>query len=669
MPLGASKTNEGINFSLFSQHATAVTLVLYPPEGGESLVEFPLDPRINRTGHVWHCLIPGLDDGICYGFRLDRNPNSAPHIHRFHPQKIVFDPESKALSGGRIWGEKEQAERLSYLTRNHFDWEFDQPIARPLSESIIYELHVRGFTRHSSSGVKNKGTFAGIIEKIPYLKELGITAVELMPVNEFDECEIERANPYTGERLFNLWGYNSLSFYSLKASYASKNSGDEHIREFKTMVRELHKAGIEVILDIVFNHTGEGDHRGVTHSFKGIDNAVYYILNRETGSYHNYSGCGNTLNCNHPVVRQMIIDCLRYWVTEMHVDGFRFDLASILGRGQLGEVLANPPLLEVIANDPVLADTKIIAEAWDAAGLYQVGSFPAWGRWAEWNGKFRDDVRRWVKGDEGMVSAFASRLLGSPDLYHGSGRRPYHSINFVTSHDGFTLNDLVSYNQKHNLANGESNADGSNENFSWNCGVEGPTSNPEILNLRLKQMKNFAAILFFSQGVPMILAGDPFGRTQKGNNNAYCQDNEISWIDWSLKSENTALFRFVKEMMRIRRENSILRQENFGRLTTHWHGVKVGEPDWSPGSRTIGLHLFDPVGKIKGFRDVYFFSNAFWEPVEIEIPQLAGRKWLRVVDTGAVSPLDIAEKGSEKPLQDQKRYALGARSTLILGAL
>lgn len=668
-PLGATPEPAGINFAVFSKHATSVTLVLFAPDGGESIAEFPLDPKLNRTGHIWHCLITGLDTDVCYGYRMDKSPNYQPHLHRFNPNKVLYDPESRALSGGEVWGVRQPGvKRLSCLVDPTFDWDYDQPISRPLSSSIIYELHVRSFTKHSSSGVKHPGTFRGLIEKIPYLKELGITAVELMPVNEFDECELDRANPLTGERLFNLWGYSSLSFYALKSAYASDPRLSQPVREFKEMVRALHKAGIEVILDIVFNHTGEGDHRGPVLSLKGIDNSVYYIVDKESGYYHNYSGCGNTLNCNHPVVRQMIIDCLRYWVTEMHVDGFRFDLASILGRGQKGEVLANPPLLEVIAHDPVLADTKIIAEAWDAAGLYQVGSFPAWGRWAEWNGKFRDDVRRWVKGDEGMVSAFASRLLGSPDLYHGSGRLPYHSINFITSHDGFTLHDLVSYNGKHNLANGENNADGTNENFSWNCGVEGETNDPRILALRKRQMKNFLTILFFAQGVPMLLAGDPFARTQQGNNNAYCQDNEISWIDWGLKQKNADLFRFTKLMIKFRHENSLVRQECFECFQLHWHGVRLGEPDWGQQSHCIGMHLFDASGAVTGFRDLYFFSNAHWQPHEIEIPQLAGRRWVRIVDTALNTPNDISEPGAEPFLKNPKTYAVGPRSTLLLGA-
>ncbi len=386
--------------------------------------------------------------------------------------------------------------------------------------------------RHPAS--TNPGTFAGLIEKIPYLKKLGVTAVELLPVNEFEETDTDRANPFTGQPLVNLWGYQSTAFFAPNAAYSSNPDSGDQLREFKEMVRAFHQAGIEVILDIVFNHTAEGDEHGPTWSFRGIDNSTYYILECGSGKYQNFSGCGNTVNCNNPVVRDFIVDCLRYWVMEMHVDGFRFDLASILGRGEDGSVLQNPPLLERLAYDPVLANIKLIAEAWDAGGLYQVGSFPSWGRWAEWNGIFRDDIRKFVKGDAGMTSPLATRLLGSPDLYLSSAREPYHSINFMTCHDGFTMNDLVCYNEKHNLANGESNSDGTSANYSWNCGAEGSTDDAAINQLRLQQQKNFAAILLVSHGVPMILAGDEMGRTQQGNNNAYCQDNEISWIDWKL---------------------------------------------------------------------------------------------------------------------------------------
>ena len=471
LPLGATLKPNGVNFAVFSRNGTSVTLVLVLPGKSRSRLEFPLDSRFNRTGDIWHAFIAGIDRGIEYGYRVEKSPNPDSHVHRFDGRLVLLDPYAKALSGGSQWGEtlhlrtartsvRKAKSRHGLMVEDSFDWGLDQPLNVHLADSIIYEMHVRGFTRHSSSHVACPGTFRGIIEKIPFLKELGITAVELMPVAEFEEMDNPRSNPLTGESLTNYCGYQPISFFALKAGYASNISEWGHINDFKSMVRALHEAGIEIILDVVFNHTAEGDERGPTVSFRGFDNSVYYMIDPRSGAYANYSGCGNTLNCNHPVVRSLILDALRYWVTEMHVDGFRFDLASILGRASDGSVLSNPPLLERIAGDPVLANTKLIAEAWDAAGLYQVGSFPNWGRWAEWNGKFRDDVRRFVRGDAGMVPLLATRLAGSADLYQGSGRAPYHSINFVTSHDGFTLADLVSYNQKNNLANGEDNLDG-----------------------------------------------------------------------------------------------------------------------------------------------------------------------------------------------------------------
>jgi glycogen operon protein len=441
------------------------------------------------------------------------------------------------------------------------------------------------------------------------------------------------------------------------------------VREFKRLVKAMHEAGIEVILDMVFNHTAEGADDGPTWSFRGIDNATYYILDPETGKYLNYSGCGNTVNCNNPVVRDFIVDCLRYWVTEMHVDGFRFDLASILGRGQDGSVLKNPPLLESMAYDPVLANTKLIAEAWDAAGLYQVGTFPSWGRWAEWNGIYRDDVRKFVRGDAGMTSALATRLLGSPDLYETSAREPYHSINFVTCHDGFTLADLVSYDQKHNLANGENNQDGNNVNWSWNCGMEGPTADPAILQVRARQRKNFAAILLFSHGVPMLLAGDEMGRTQKGNNNAYCQDNDISWINWGLTTENAGLVRFFQLLIGFRKRCPMLRRDTFaldGTTGFHvtWHGTKRMSADWSPGSRSVAMQwtqLHDD-----GTRDdLHFIAHSHWEDAEFELPGIGPRQWFRLVDTALPSPQDIAEEGLEYPLLSQESYPVKARSVAI----
>ena len=440
MPLGATMRRGGVNFAIASRYATAVTLVIFAPGEPEAIVEFPLDARFHRTGEVWHAFLKGLDSGLSYAYRMDRVPNPEPQVHRFNPRANLLDPYAKALTGGDTWGippTGRQRPRRGLVLQEEFDWGDDEVSYIRPAEAIIYEMHVRGFTQHPSSGVSKPGTFAGLVEKIPYLKALGVNVVELMPVWEFEEADSDRINPFTGERLLNYWGYHPIAFFCPNASYASHKGHGAHIIEFKEMVKSLHAAGIAVVLDIVFNHTAEGNERGPTHSFRGIDNALYYLIDPQTGTYLDYTGCGNTLNCNHPRVRDLIIDVLRYWVAEMHIDGFRFDLASVLGRGLDGSVLANPPIIERIAEDALLRQTALIAEAWDAGGLYQVGHFSATGRWAEWNGKFRDDVRRFVKSDPGMVSALATRLVGSPDLYQHSGRRPYHSLNFVTCHDGF----------------------------------------------------------------------------------------------------------------------------------------------------------------------------------------------------------------------------------------
>jgi isoamylase len=544
LPFGATLLRGGINFSVFSKHATAVSLVLFFPGESEPLIEFPFDPHFNRTGDVWHAFLLGLDPGIHYAFRMDRPHNENPLVHRFDRQNVLLDPYSRAIAGHSQWGKNRDTSRRAAIIESHFDWELDQPLNTPLADSVIYELHVRGFTQHRSSAVSKPGTFAGLIEKVPYLQSLGVTAIELLPIFEFDETPNRPAGAEAEAARVDYWGYNPISFFAPKAAYSSAVTDVGPVNEFKSLVKSLHAAGIEVILDAVFNHTAEGNERGPTFSFRGIDNAIYYMIDQPTGQYLNYSGCGNTLNCNHPVVRDLVSDVLRYWVTEMHVDGFRFDLASVLGRGQDGSVLASPPLLEHLTHDPVLARTKLIAEAWDAAGLYQVGTFPAWRRWAEWNGKFRDDIRKFVKGDPGMVSVLATRLMGSADLYSANLREPWHSINFITCHDGFTLADLVSYNHKHNGANGEQNRDGSDDNSSWNCGAEGASSLHNVNRLRFRQVRNLATLLMLSQGVPMLLAGDEFGRSQRGNNNAYCQDNEISWLDWNLLETNADLLRF-----------------------------------------------------------------------------------------------------------------------------
>jgi glycogen operon protein len=668
LPFGATPMADGINFAVFSKSATAVTLVLFPPDSDESCLEVPLDPRLNRTGQVWHVFVPGLSAGVHYGFCMQPTLNPGNLLQSGRSQ-VLIDPYAHAISTFASRHSQSGRERCAVVVGDTFDWKNDQPLNRPLAESVIYELHVRGFTAHPSAGNQLPGTFAGLVERIPYLNELGITAVELLPITDFDENDCQRTNPSSGERLVNYWGYHPIGFFALQRSYASDQTDAGHVREFKEMVKSLHAAGIEVILDVVFNHTAEGDESGPTFSFRGIDSAVYYMIDPNTGKYLNYSGCGNTLNCNHPLVRDLICDCLRYWVTEMHVDGFRFDLASILGRGRDGAVLASPPLLERLAADSILANTKLIAEAWDAAGLYQVGSFPAWGRWAEWNGRFRDDVRRFIKGDPGMAPALATRLYGSPDLYQSSERQPYHSINFVTCHDGFTLADLVSYNAKHNEPNGEDNTDGTADNLSWNCGYEGLTDQPGIIRLRRRQTKNFATILMVAHGVPMILAGDEFGRTQQGNSNAYCQDNPVSWIDWDLKEENADLFRFFRLLIAFRRTHAAMRRISFAPMPccaqVAWHGVKLGEPDWSSNSRSLAMHRW-ATDERGGEDHVYFIANAHWDPQVFDLPTLPSSRWYRFVDTMLDSPDDIAESNESGTPVTGGQYEMGPRSVVIL---
>ncbi len=686
LPFGPRLVPGGVNFALFSRHAMKVDLLLFEDPRGEPAWVFPLDPSLHKTGDVWHVEVAGLGKGALYAWRVQGPWDPEGAGHRFDPGYFLLDPYARALAGGEEWGRPvfvpggTRKKGLGTILKgvvleDHFDWEGDQPLGRPLADTIIYEMHVRGFTRHPSSGVAAPGTFKGVVEKLPYLKSLGINAVELMPVAEFVETGNIRRNPKTGERLLDYWGYNPVAFFAPKASYASRPGGGGQVREFREMVKALHAEGIEVILDVVFNHTGEGDGSGPVLSFKGLGNTIYYLLG-EGGAYRNYTGCGNTLNCNHPLVRDLILDCLRYWVMEMHVDGFRFDLASVLGRGRNGEVLADPPVLERIAEDPVLAGTKIIAEAWDAAGLYQVGSFPAWGRWAEWNGKFRDDVRRFVRGDFGMVPALATRIAGSSDLYQAGGRAPYHSVNFVTSHDGFTLWDLVSYNGKHNEANGEENRDGGDDNWSWNHGVEGPTEDPKILDLRKRQAKNFLTILMVSQGVPMTLMGDEILRTQGGNNNAYCQDNETSWMDWGKVRENGEMLRFFRMIVLFRRRHAVLRRRHFFAGMDHdgdqlpdisWHGVKTGSPDWSPSSRALAF-LLDGSESCGGEADddIFVALNAHDAPLAFEIPYFKeGYGWRKVVDTARKSPKDIVNE-EKAPFVRGSRLRVKGRSAVIL---
>jgi glycogen operon protein len=677
-PLGATVTPDGINFSLFSQNATGVELLLF--KRYDDLQPFqiiPFHPHINKSFFYWHVFLEGADEGLIYAYRLD-GPFNPAGGHRFNPRKVLLDPYSKGVVYNHNWSRAEasgpeenvhSAMKSLVVDEHRYKWNGVKSPGYHLSDSILYEMHVRGFTKHPSSKVKHPGTFDGIVEKIPYLKQLGVTTIELLPIHQFDMHENSNRNPITGEKLVNFWGYNSICFFSPHRGYYIEGWETMHyLTGFRDMVKALHKAGLEIILDVVFNHTGEGDEKGPTISFKGIENSVYYLLDSaDRSNYLNYSGCGNTVNCNHPLVRRMILDSLRYWVTTMHVDGFRFDLASILSRDETGKPMTNPPLLWEIESDPILQKTKIIAEAWDAAGLYQVGAFPG-ERWAEWNGRYRDDVRQFVRGDNGMVEGFAARLAGSPDLYARLSREPYQSVNYVTCHDGFTLRDLVSYEKKHNLSNGENNEDGQPENHSCNYGKEGPSKALE--ELRIRQMKNFTAILMLSQGTPMILAGDEVGRTQRGNNNAYCHDNEITWFNWNLLKTEKELLRFFRLMIAFRKSHPTLRRREYfwgqknaqGWSEINWHGIHLNQPDLGYYSHSIAFTLagFDQ------YPDIHAMINCWTSPLEFEIPRLpAGKLWLRSVDTGLASPDDIAEEGTEPPVE-KDRYLVDQRSVAVL---
>jgi len=660
LPLGATPTPQGINFALFSRHATAVALVLEiagSKQDIKGIKEFVLHPITNKTGDIWHLLVNGLPENTRYGYRVSGPFEPTTTGHRYNDSLILIDPYARALKFSTGHSGKDHLGRrpCCLIDEKTYNWEDDQAPATPLNDTIIYEMHVRGFTCHPSSDVTYPGTFTGITNKIPYLKKLGITAVELMPVMEFNENEVILTNPLTGEPLKNYWGYSPLSFFAPKSGYCTGIGSPTD--EFRDMVKALHRAGIEVILDIVFNHTAEGGSDGPTTSFRGIDNTIYYLLDPLNREYLNFSGCGNTCNCNHPIMRSLIMDALRWWVIEMHVDGFRFDLASILGRDQNGHVLANPPVVEQIAEDPVLAGCKIIAEAWDAAGLYQVGSFSTHRRWAEWNGRFRDDVRAFICGHPGKVSALATRIAGSSDLYKHGGRSPGNSINFITSHDGFTLYDLVSYNKKHNLENGENNRDGDNSNISWNSGTEGDTDNPDIIDLRARRIRTMAVILFLSQGTPMLVAGDEFGRSQGGNNNAWCQDNEISWLDWNLAQKNKNLLRFFRRLIRLRREHPVFRRVDFfpdphrEKIRSRyqeitWQGLQPGKQDWSDPCQTLSFILNGSA--LPGVKDDDFFVmlNGHRGTRKIfTIPKPPAphsrRIWKKIIDTNAAAPEDI----------------------------
>lgn len=677
-PLGATFVPGGVNFAIFSRYALGCTLVLFERDSTVPLVEIPF-PDEFRIGHVFAMTVFELDyENIEYGYRL-KGPYRPHEGHHFDESVILLDPYARAVNGRAIWGQSPDKSNhyphRALLPYDDFDWVHDRPLETPAEDLIIYEMHVRGFTRHPSAHVKYPGTFAALREKIPYLKELGVNCVELMPIFEFDEFENSFINPFTNKPLMQYWGYDSINFFAPKAGYAATGRYGMQMDEFKALVKELHKNGIEVFLDVAFNHTGEGGDDGRTISYRGIDNKTYYML-RPDGTYQNFSGCGNTMNCNNPVVRNMVMDCLRYWVAEYHIDGFRFDLASILGRDSAGNPLANPPLLEAMAHDPILGKTKLIAEAWDAAGLYQVGTFPAYGRWGEWNGKYRDSIRRFLKGEAGQLGEVAQRIQGSPDLYAGRGTTA--SVNFVTAHDGFTLLDLFSYNEKHNLANGEENRDGQNDNYSWNCGWEGPTKSPQINALRRQMVKNAVAILMISQGIPMILMGDEVGHTKGGNNNTYGHDNELNWFNWKLLDENADLLRFFKNCVNFRKAHPILRSKTHfrnedyvgsGYADISWHGVKAWEADWSYFSRTLAFMLDGPHSRGGQEPDdsIYVAANMHWENHTFELPRLPARKkWRVFANTSMPTPDDVCTPGHEVVLQNQKEMLVGARSVMIL---
>ncbi|MDY0169676.1 MAG: glycogen debranching protein GlgX [Thermoguttaceae bacterium] len=650
LPYGALVHDGGVQFVVFSRSGTAMRVLLYDevdqPDPTE-IIDF--DPELNRWGDIWSIFVPGLRPGQLYHFQAD-GPHEPQRGHRFDPQARLIDPYAKALAGTFLPADGGIIRPPKCVVVNdEFDWEGDRHLRRDLSETVIYEMHVRGFTKSRSSGVDYPGTYLGVIEKIPYLRSLGVTAVELMPVHEFPICDC------LGQRLArpNYWGYDPLVFFAPHRGYAHSRERGAQVHEFKEMVLALHQAGIEVILDVVFNHTAEGNHEGPVLNFKGLENRVYYMLENGGGYYRNFSGCGNTLNGNHPVVREMIFHCLRYWVHHYHIDGFRFDLASILSRDRDGNILPNPPVVESTAEDPLLADTKIIAEAWDAAGAYQVGNFAKL-RWAEWNGRYRDDIRRYWRGDPHMVPPLATRLAGSSDLYEPSGREPYHSINFITSHDGFPLNDLVTYNHKHNEANGEDNRDGDNNNLSYNYGVEGPTRRRAIEQVRLRQIKNMLATLMLSQGVPMLLMGDECRRTQRGNNNAYCQDNAISWFDWRRAHKHRDLLRFVRALIEFRRREPTVRQTDFlrglprrpgGLPDASWYGADGRPVAWQLDERGLQCVLAavpqrNSMSAPNHHLLMMFHAGA--EPRRFVLPEITrGYAWWQFINTGLLSPRDI----------------------------
>jgi len=672
-PLGASVCPRGVNFSVFSKHASLVELLLFDDVNStEPSHIVPLDPQDNRTYHYWHTFVHGLRPGQVYAYRV-RGAFEPDRGLRFDGEKLLLDPYGLAVAvpysydryaAGRPGSNIASAMKSVVADPLRYDWEGDTPLCRPFAETVIYELHVGGFTKHPSSGLSStrRGTYAGLIEKIPYLKDLGVTAVELLPVFQFDPQAVPPG-------LVNYWGYQPISFFAPHHGYSSHPDPLRVLDEFRDMVKALHRAGLEVILDVVFNHTAEGGHDGPTLCQRGLANDIYYILADDKSRYADYTGCGNTLNANQPIVRRLIQDSLRYWVTQMHVDGFRFDLASVLSRDERGQPLPSPPVLWDIESDPQLAGTKLIAEAWDAAGLYQVGRFVG-DSWQEWNGRFRDDVRRFLRGDNASVSGMATRFLGSPDLYDHEEREAEQSIHFVTCHDGFTLNDLVSYNHKHNEANGENNRDGSDDNLSWNCGVEGPSDDPEIEALRNRQVKNFLALTMLAVGTPMLLMGDEVRRTQHGNNNAYCHDSEISWFDWTLLERHADVHRFAKELIAFRQRRDVVIEEEtlslnelLRRADLDWHGTTLNAPDWGDHSHSLAFTM-------KSLRSRFLLHgmfNAYWEPLTFELPPTpaSGRGWQRCIDTALPSPDDV-RRWEMAPIVDAAVYVVQSRSIVLL---
>ncbi len=672
-PLGATIYAVGVNFCLYSKSATGVDLLLFDSADIQTPNRvISLDPQWNRTSYYWHVFVPGLKAGQVYGFRV-HGPFNPAEGHRFDATKVLLDPYAKAVIGDDSYDREAAigpgdncatALKSVVVDTRGYDWEGDRPLNIPYAKSVIYEMHVGGFTRHPSSDLPadKRGTFAGVIDKIPYLQELGVTAVELLPIHQFDPQDVRPG-------LENYWGYSTLSFFAPHRAYSSRKDPLGPVNEFRDMVKALHRAGIEVILDVVFNHSAEGNHEGPTLSFKGIDNKTYYLLEDNPIYYANYSGCGNTIAAYHAVVGRMILDSLRYWVANMHVDGFRFDLASVMSRDRAGVPLEDPPILWNIESDPILASTKLIAEAWDAAGLYQVGSFIG-DRFAEGNGPFRDQVRQFVKGDAGLVPALASRILGSPDIYQKPNREPNRSIHFVTCHDGFTLNDLVSYNRKYNQANGEFNRDGANDNYSWNCGIEGPTQDPAVNHLRQRQIKNFLTLLFMAQGTPMLLMGDEVGRSQQGNNNAYCQNNPISWFDWAMVDKEQHLLRFTQGLIHLIQNLKVMQIEHLLRVTDNWHhephiiwhGTRLGQPDWAEYSHSLAFSMCYPDAN----EHLHIMLNAYWQPLVFDLPPLdIHERWHRIVDTAVAPPRDFSYPDQSITVEGES-YPVSPRSTVVL---